>query len=57
MKAENVLQTIGNTPHIRLARLFPQAEVWVKSERSNPGGSIKDRIAPVSYTHLRAHET
>ena len=45
MKAENVLQTIGNTPHIRLARLFPQAEVWVKSERSNPGGSIKDRIA------------
>ncbi|WP_145139416.1 cysteine synthase A [Roseomonas gilardii] len=45
MKAENVLQTIGNTPHIRLARLFPQAEVWVKSERGNPGGSIKDRIA------------
>jgi len=45
MKAENVLATIGNTPHIRLSRLFPDAEVWSKSERSNPGGSIKDRIA------------
>src|SRR5687768_8277845 len=45
MKADNVLATIGNTPHIRLARLFPDHEVWVKSERSNPGGSIKDRIA------------
>jgi len=45
MKANSVLQTIGGTPHIRLARLFPDAEVWVKSERTNPGGSIKDRIA------------
>ncbi|QMW22762.1 cysteine synthase A [Sandaracinobacteroides saxicola] len=45
MKADNILATIGNTPHIRLSRLFPDAEVWVKSERSNPGGSIKDRIA------------
>lgn len=45
MKASNILATIGNTPHIRLARLFPDHEVWVKSERSNPGGSIKDRIA------------
>ena len=45
MKAYSVLETIGNTPHIRLARMFPQAEVWMKSERSNPGGSIKDRIA------------
>ncbi|MGC3985388.1 MAG: cysteine synthase A [Pseudorhodoferax sp.] len=46
MKAANVLQTIGNTPHIRINRLFgDQAQVWVKSERSNPGGSIKDRIA------------
>jgi len=45
MKASSVLETIGNTPHIRLARLFPGAEVWVKSERTNPGGSIKDRIA------------
>jgi len=45
MKASSVLDTIGNTPHIRLQRLFAGAEVWVKSERSNPGGSIKDRIA------------
>jgi cysteine synthase A len=46
MKAETILDTIGNTPHIRLSRLFgDRAEVWVKSERSNPGGSIKDRIA------------
>jgi cysteine synthase A len=45
MKAHSVLDTIGNTPHIRLARLFPEHEVWVKSERANPGGSIKDRIA------------
>ena len=44
MKADSVLATIGNTPHIRLSRLFPDREVWVKSERSNPGGSIKDRI-------------
>lgn len=44
MKAQSILETIGNTPHIRLSRLFPNAEVWVKSERSNPGGSIKDRI-------------
>ena len=35
----------AGTPHIRLSRLFPEAEVWVKSERNNPGGSIKDRIA------------
>ncbi|WP_066532758.1 cysteine synthase A [Erythrobacter sp. CCH5-A1] len=45
MKADNILATIGGTPHIRLARLFPDHEVWVKSERANPGGSIKDRIA------------
>ncbi len=45
MLAANILETIGNTPHIRLSRLFPGAEVWSKSERSNPGGSIKDRIA------------
>jgi cysteine synthase A len=47
MKANNVLETIGQTPHIRLNRLFAGAsqQVWVKSERSNPGGSIKDRIA------------
>ena len=46
MKANSILETIGNTPHIRLNRLFGDtAEVWVKSERANPGGSIKDRIA------------
>jgi len=45
MKAASILDTIGNTPHIRLQRLFTGHEVWVKSERSNPGGSIKDRIA------------
>ena len=45
MKAANILETIGNTPHIRLSRLFPNHEVWLKSERANPGGSIKDRIA------------
>ena len=46
MKADNILQTIGNTPHVRINRLFgPDAQVWIKSERSNPGGSIKDRIA------------
>ncbi|WP_199503151.1 cysteine synthase A [Qipengyuania sp. YIM B01966] len=45
MKVQSVLETIGGTPHIRLARLFPDHEVWVKSERANPGGSIKDRIA------------
>ncbi|TKD50322.1 cysteine synthase A [Sphingomonas baiyangensis] len=45
MKANTILDTIGNTPHIRIQRLFGNAEVWIKSERSNPGGSIKDRIA------------
>ncbi len=45
MKAANILETIGNSAHIRVSRLFPDAEVWIKSERSNPGGSIKDRIA------------
>jgi len=46
MKAESILQTIGNTPHVRINRLFGATHnVWIKSERSNPGGSIKDRIA------------
>ncbi|HEU4809431.1 MAG TPA: cysteine synthase A [Sphingomicrobium sp.] len=45
MKAANILETIGDTPHIRINRLFgDRAEVWMKSERANPGGSIKDRI-------------
>jgi cysteine synthase A len=49
MRAQNILETIGNTPTIRVNRLFrdvaPNAEVWIKSERANPGASIKDRIA------------
>jgi cysteine synthase len=46
MKADTILATIGDTPHIRINRLFPAGrEVWIKSERANPGGSIKDRIA------------
>ena len=46
MKANSILETIGNTPHIRINRLFgSDANVWIKAERANPGGSIKDRIA------------
>lgn len=46
MKANTLLDTIGHTPHVRIQRLFgDKARVWIKSERSNPGGSIKDRIA------------
>lgn len=46
MIANTILDTIGNTPHIKIQRLFtPNSQVWIKSERSNPGGSIKDRIA------------
>ena len=46
MKASNILATIGNTPHIHINRLFGTSHhVWIKSERANPGGSIKDRIA------------
>ena len=46
MKAANILETIGNTPHVRLNRLFgDRAEVWIKQERANPAASIKDRIA------------
>jgi cysteine synthase A len=46
MRASSILATIGNTPHIRINRLFgADHEVWIKNERANPGGSIKDRIA------------
>lgn len=46
MKANTILETIGNTPHVRINRLFAErkVEVWMKLERANPGGSIKDRI-------------
>ena len=45
MKALSILDTIGRTPHVRINRLFGEHEVWIKAERANPGGSIKDRIA------------
>src|SRR5471030_1918219 len=46
MKANNILETIGNTPHLKANRLFgDKHSVWIKLERANPGGSIKDRIA------------
>src|SRR6187402_30414 len=45
MKYQSILEIIGNTPHIRLNKLFKKNEVWIKLERSNPGSSIKDRIA------------
>jgi cysteine synthase A len=46
MKIGNILETIGNTPHVKLGKLFPEPhQVWIKLERANPGGSIKDRIA------------
>ncbi len=46
MRANSILETIGNTPHVRLSRLYSSDyEVWVKVEKTNPGGSIKDRIA------------
>lgn len=46
MRAENILETVGNTPHVRANRIFPSSHtVWIKLERANPGGSIKDRIA------------
>ncbi len=45
MKAQNILETIGNTIHLRLRRLFPDHEVWIKLEKNNPGASIKDRVA------------
>ena len=47
MKINNILESIGNTPHVRINKLFAssQNEVWIKLEKQNPGGSIKDRIA------------
>lgn len=46
MKANTILETIGNTPHVKINKLFPaNSNVWMKLERANPGGSIKDRIA------------
>ena len=45
MKFSNILESIGNTPHVRMGKLFPKSEVWIKLEKQNPAGSIKDRIA------------
>ena len=46
MKANNILETIGNTPHVKLSKLYgSQNDVWIKLEKTNPGASIKDRIA------------
>ena len=46
MKFQNILETIGNTPVVKINKLFnSDSEVWIKLEKSNPGGSIKDRIA------------
>lgn len=45
MKLNNILEAIGNTPAVRLNKIFPDHEVWMKLEKQNPGGSIKDRIA------------
>ena len=45
MKAQSLLETVGRTPHIRLNKIFPNNEVWIKDERRNPSGSIKDRAA------------
>ncbi len=51
MKADSILDTIGDTPHVRLSRLFgTRVEVWMKLERANPGGSIKDRVALAMIT-------
>lgn len=45
MRVNNLLETIGNTTHLRLNNLFPEHNVWIKLEKENPGGSIKDRVA------------
>lgn len=45
MRYNTILETIGNTPHVKLKSIFPNHQVWIKLERSNPGASIKDRIA------------
>lgn len=45
MKAKTILDLVGNTPHLQVSKLFPNGDVWIKVERGNPAGSIKDRIA------------
>jgi cysteine synthase A len=56
MKVQSILATIGNTPHVRVNRIFdPRVEVWFKMERANPGGSIKDRIALAMIEDAEEH--
>jgi len=55
MKVNSIIETIGNTPHVRLNKLFPSSEVWSKQERFNPGGSIKDRIAVAMINDAEAN--
>jgi len=57
MRANSATELIGNTPHLRLKKLFPNHEVWIKLELSNPGGSIKDRIAlaMIEDAELKGH--
>ncbi len=55
MKISTSTQLIGNTPHLRLSKLFPNHEVWIKLERANPGGSIKDRIAMAMINDAEAN--
>ena len=57
MKANTILETIGNTPHVRINRLFSDrnVEVWMKQERTNPGGSIKDRIGLAMVEDAERH--
>lgn len=55
MKISTSTQLIGNTPHLRLGKLFPNHNVWIKLERANPGGSIKDRIALAMITDAEAN--
>ncbi len=55
MKNQNILEVIGNTPHIRINRLFGDKEVWMKLERQNPGGSIKDRIGLAMIDDAEKH--
>ena len=56
MTYPSILETIGNTPHVRINRLFdPRVSVWTKLERANPGGSIKDRIGLAMIEDAEAH--
>jgi cysteine synthase len=56
MRAQTILETIGSTPHVRINRMFGDvSEVWMKLERANPGGSIKDRIGIAMIEDAERH--